>query len=297
MESRKQKLIAGGVALALVFAAGIGFSVTRDPPAEEASAAFEPPQPEQERLQEICASAESYDRLKNLLFDEAIRIRAADPVNLDMVATHSVVRMEDPVVRGRDEELNVTVCAGRFVLELPPGAERAFGGERRLVADVEYRAQPAVDGSGLVFELSGAGGIVSRLAAFDLKSQPAPLPAVQPVETVAMPDDSPDAPAVPEPAAPPEPPQVRAQPSFDCRLAQNRSERMVCSSEHLAELDRRMSSLYYSALREARPRVRTRLTRTRDQFLAYRERCPTEACVADAYRGRMEEIRDIADGR
>jgi uncharacterized protein YecT (DUF1311 family) len=293
MDRRKQKLLMGGAALALVLAAGIGLSVTQEP-VEEAKQGFTPPEAEKERMQEVCASPQTYDALKQLLFDEAIRIRNADPVNLDMVATHSVVRMEEPVVRSRDEELGVTVCAGRFVLELPPGAERGFGGERRLVARVEYGAQPAADGSGLVFRMRGAEPIVYKLAAFDLKSQPLPPPPVVAAAPEAPASEAPEPPAEPAPPEPAPPPQ-RAQPSFDCRLAQSRSEKMVCSSEALAALDRRMSSLYYSALREARPRVRTRLTRTRDQFLAYRERCVSEACVADAYRGRMEEIRDIVE--
>ena len=54
-----------------------------------------------------------------------------------------------------------------------------------------------------------------------------------------------------------------------------------------------MSSLFYSALSDADPRTRALLRRTRDRFLAYRERCGSEACVAEAYDGRMEEIRDI----
>ena len=36
---------------------------------------------------------------------------------------------------------------------------------------------------------------------------------------------------------------------------------------------------------------------TRDRFLAYRDRCPSRQCMADAYVGRMREIRDIMEGR
>lgn len=54
-----------------------------------------------------------------------------------------------------------------------------------------------------------------------------------------------------------------------------------------------MSSRFYSALSVADGRARRALRQTRDRFLAYRERCPDEACVAEAYRGRMAEIRDI----
>ena len=57
-----------------------------------------------------------------------------------------------------------------------------------------------------------------------------------------------------------------------------------------------MSSMFYSALSGANPQVRAELRRTRDRFLAYRDRCGSEACVADAYEGRMREIRDIAAG-
>jgi hypothetical protein len=39
------------------------------------------------------------------------------------------------------------------------------------------------------------------------------------------------------------------------------------------------------------------LERTRGRFLAYRERCGSDACIADAYRGRIREIRDIMAGR
>ncbi len=39
------------------------------------------------------------------------------------------------------------------------------------------------------------------------------------------------------------------------------------------------------------------LRETRDRFLAYRERCRSEACIAEAYEGRIREIEDIASER
>ena len=68
---------------------------------------------------------------------------------------------------------------------------------------------------------------------------------------------------------------------------------MVCSSARLAAKDRAMSSLFYWPMSDANARQRRELARTRDRFLAYRDRCRDEACVAEAYDGRMEEIRDI----
>ena len=70
---------------------------------------------------------------------------------------------------------------------------------------------------------------------------------------------------------------------------------MICSSDRLASKDRAMSSLFFSALNDANPRTRRELQRTRNRFLSYRERCSSEACIAEAYDGRMQEIRDIVE--
>jgi uncharacterized protein len=72
---------------------------------------------------------------------------------------------------------------------------------------------------------------------------------------------------------------------------------MVCANPGLAASDRAMSSLYFSSLASADSRQKAALRRTRNRFLAYRERCGSEACVAEAYQGRMMEIRDIMAGR
>jgi uncharacterized protein YecT (DUF1311 family) len=162
-----------------------------------------------ERIRKACASEGTYDRLKELVFDEAARIRNSDPRNLDPLAAAAVVRMEKPLVKSRDEDLNVTVCTGRFVLELPPGAENAFDGKRRLDAEVEYAAQAAADGSGMVYQMDGAEPIIYRLATFGLSGQAlakvvqipqASAPPSAPAEMVLM---DPVAPAAPTPAAVP----------------------------------------------------------------------------------------------
>jgi hypothetical protein len=320
------------LAALLLALGGCDWMDKKDPPDGARKAQIEAARDKQDQL--ACASGATYDRLKQLAFDEAMRIRNADPANLDTLATHSVVRMENPLVKARDDKLNVTVCTGRFILELPPGAERGFAGERRLTADVEYAAQSAADGSGLVYQLSGAEPIIYKLAVFDLKGNrfqapaagntqlaaaappPAPRPelappAPPPVQEARATAAPPPRPAVkdvraPSPPAAPRPPREAqprpqqasgsARPSFNCRYARTRSERMVCANDRLASLDRRMSSLYYSALSETDGAGRAQLRRTRDRFLAYRDGCSSEACVADAYQGRMDEIRDIASG-
>jgi uncharacterized protein len=89
---------------------------------------------------------------------------------------------------------------------------------------------------------------------------------------------------------------ANVRPSFDCRRARARSEIAVCSDAGLASLDRQMSAQFFSALRAARPGQRALLQRSRNRFLAYRNSCGSEACIADAYRDRMREIDAIMTG-
>ncbi|HEY0148716.1 MAG TPA: hypothetical protein VGB70_06900 [Allosphingosinicella sp.] len=286
-----------------------------------------------ERIRKACASDATYDRLKELVFDEAARIRNSDPRNLDPLAAAAVVRMEKPLVKSRDEDLNVTVCTGRFILELPPGAENAFDGKRRLDAEVEYAAQAAADGSGMVYQMDGAEPIIYRLATFGLSGQAlarvveipqASAPPSAPPEMVLMepvaPSPGPEAEPKPKAAPAPKPvpsvtpkprdpapvqkaeapaqptPSRATKPSFNCRYGRSRSEKMVCSSPALAGADRQMSSIYYAAMANSDAATRSRLRRSRDAFLSRRERCGSEACVAAAYNSRIAEIRSISRG-
>lgn len=270
------------------------------------------------RLKSVCSSQATYDRLKQVAFDEAIQIRNADPANLDTLSTYSLVRVENPVVKSRDETLDVTVCTGRFILQIPPGAERAFDGKRQIAADIEYAAQAAADGSGLVYQIKGAEPIIYRLATFDLKSQ-AYRPSARATQIAqadrdalgAKPQKDPESPPRIVPIPTPGPAPVKAPivpvrtaaqksgssaPSFNCRGARSHSERLVCGSDRLASLDRQMSSQFYSELSRGDERTRTALRRTRDSFLRKRERCGDPTCVGQAYLDRMNEISEITRG-
>ncbi|WP_419826821.1 hypothetical protein [Sphingomonas sp.] len=94
--------------------------------------------------------------------------------------------MEEPVVTGWDAALDVTRCQGRLVLEIPPGAERGFAGERHLRADIGYTAQAAADGNGFVYRLTGGDPIVSKLVAFNMTSGAyQPPPAIDETQVAA----------------------------------------------------------------------------------------------------------------
>lgn len=350
MDNRKLIYILAG--LLLVIAAAFGFSLTRGAgeKKDDQEVGNQTSAKADEAGSDACASNATYARLKEVAFEEAMKQRTGGAsANLDTLAERSVVRMEDPVVQSRDEDLNVTVCSGRFIVELPPGSEAAFGGQRRLSADIEYSAQAAADGSGLVYQLRGAEPIIAKLAAFDLGNRqlqmpqtpqapveyaeaapatsstlpaprqvsseapapppaprpaPAPRPREVPPEVSRPPAPAPrrEVPAPPRPTRPPvtaEAPSIRrgafSNPSFNCRSARTSGERAVCSSQSLAAKDRAMSSMFFSALASADAPRRAELRRTRDKFLRYRDRCGSDACIAEAYDGRIQEIRDIME--
>lgn len=266
-----------------------------------------------EGMKDTCASKLTYVRLKEYVFDQAAQVRNTDPRRLDPLAAHSVVRMDNPVVKSRDDDLNITVCAGRFVMNLPPGVYEAFGGKPVIQANVQYAAQAAADGSGLVYSMTGAEPIIYRIATLGLPTGAAPLPAAVPERPAApeAPVDVAEAPPKPrtEPVAtaavePKQPSTARpapetkakavASPSFNCRHARTRSEKMVCGDGSLAAADRQMSAIYYGEMAQADAATKRALRRSRDAFLAKRERCTSDACVARAYAERVAEIRRIA---
>ncbi|HEX8401157.1 MAG TPA: hypothetical protein VF628_05580 [Allosphingosinicella sp.] len=296
---------------------------------------------------QLCASSAGYQQLKSAAFEQAIRVRG-EPASLTRLAATSVIRMENPVATSEDGD-DFATCSGRLVIELPPGAERGAGGQRRLAADVGYTAQRDAAG-GIAYRLTGGDAIVSSLAAFDIETSLQPAPAAPPaVEVAQAPDPAQDLPVIiradpadrpaprPAPARPAPPPKAErdepaprpaparpapaaraerdepvrrepplrpsparaersARPSFNCASAGSRSERAICGSERLAAKDRQMSRLFFSALNDADPRTRAELQRTRNRFLSYRERCRSDECIAEAYDGRMGEIRDIMEG-
>ena len=305
-----------------------------------------------EQVRKACASQLTYARLKEYVFDQAAQIRNSVARGLDPLAAYSVVRMDDPVVKSRDDKLNITVCTGRFVLNLPPGIQDAFNGQPMIEADVEYAAQAAADGSGLVYSMNGAEPIIYRIATLALPIRAMPHIAAAPAEadedkgaaaialTEAAQESRPAAPppvhtakktiaAVPEQrlaarseraltrpakaAARPErtlvrpakatarperalvrPAKATASPAFNCRYAKTASEKMVCGSGSLAAADRQMSAAYYSEMAIADASAKRALRRTRDKFLARRELCSTNSCVARVYEQRVAEIRRIA---
>jgi hypothetical protein len=246
-----------------------------------------------------CASQATYELIKRELFRRAAQLRGSDQAAYDKLAAYGVVRMENPVLESETKDSGAVNCSGSLSLDLPPGVA-AVGGRRSLMSDVDYTVQPAADGSGMVILLRNADAIIAPLATLARVGQPARQP-IAPGDSNAVAPEPPQA-SVPNaqpsttPIAPPAPRRVGTRPSFDCAKARTSGETAVCSDAGLATLDRNMAAQYGRAIAGASPDQQALLRRTRERFLGYRDRCPNNACIGDAYVGRMREIRDIMEG-
>lgn len=238
-----------------------------------------------------CAAQSTYDLIKRDLFRRAAALRGSDQAAFDKLAAYAVVRIDQPLLDSEDDGTGAIACSGTLTLDLPPGVA-VVGGRRTLNADIGYTLQRSADGNGEVLTLTRADAIITPLATLARVGRPASDPlapgAADPLAPAPLPTDLDAAPA---------PVQATANPSFDCANARSRGEIAVCGDSGLASLDRQMAVQYVDALRDADPQTRTMLQRSRDRFLGYRDQCPSSDCIADTYRGRIREIRDIASGR
>jgi len=253
--------------------------------------------------EKLCASATTYDLIKRDLFRRAAHVRGSDQQEFDRLAAVAALRMENPVMESQDSATGAVNCSGSLSLDLPPGVA-VVGGRRTLTSAVDYSVTAAADGSGPVVLLRNADAIVTPLATISQVGQPAAVEEQQaPDENEAVPQSGATGSPVPQPAppvapaAPSSPRPTSARPSFDCADARTQGEVAVCNEAGLAALDRQMAAQYSRAFAVASPEERDILRQTARRFYAYRDRCPSNACIGDAYNGRIREIRDIVQGR
>ncbi len=88
--------------------------------------------------------------------------------------------------------------------------------------------------------------------------------------------------------------QSGARPSFSCRSARTRSERLVCGDPELARLDRELNRAYEDAI--ASGVGRRTLRREQDSWLAVREAAAADPdAVAEIYEVRIDELRQMQE--
>jgi hypothetical protein len=251
--------------------------------------------------EKLCASHQTYDLIRRELFRRAAELRGRDQAAYDSLSGYALLRMENPVMESEDAQTGAVNCAASMALDLPPGVA-AVGGRKTLRSDIDYTVQQAADGSGTVVELRNADSIISQLATLSRIGNYSGVPSTMDVANqVASNEPTLTMPATPqEPAKGAAPPQNQAAeqgPSFSCARPKSRAEAAICGDEGLSSLDRDVAWQFGRALADATPEQRGQLESSRNRFLAYRDRCPDRRCMAQAYIGRLREIRDIVKGR
>ncbi|HSQ98410.1 MAG TPA: hypothetical protein VLM36_00670 [Sphingomicrobium sp.] len=246
----------------------------------------------------LCASNATYDLIKRELFRRAAQVRGSDQDTFDRLSNYAVIRMENPVMESEDNSTAAINCSGSLSLDLPPGVA-VVGGRHTLTADVDYTIERAADGSGNVVLLRNSEAVVTPLATLARINQPQAEARTAPLEPAAPAEPQQQNVAAPAPANEVAAPKTSpvAAPGFDCSTARSKGEEAVCTDSGLAALDRNMTTQFRQAIAAATGDQRQLLRRTGERFIAYRDRCPSRSCMADAYVGRMREIRDIMEGR
>ena len=247
-----------------------------------------------------CSARATQDEVKRQLFARAAEIRGSNGDNYARIAGFAVLQLDGAAPLAATSSGALADCRGHATLRLPSGL-RVAGGRTTLGGDVGYGV--AAGARGMV-TLGQSDSIAIPLATLTQNRPPATPSAPvamssqsDPLSPAPAPSPAPAQSARPQPSPPPATTTASARPSFDCNRARTSGERAVCDNPALAALDRSMSAQYRSAAADGGPAERRLLAQTRDRFLTYRDRCKSDSCIANTYRGRMREIDDIVSGR
>jgi hypothetical protein len=284
-------LLLGGLVLLILIVAYLATARDTNPDRLTNSEVSTAAAPDNEKL---CAGKGTYELIKAELFRQAAQLRGSDQQAYDQLSGTAVVRMENPVMESENSTTGAVNCSGSISLDLPPGIAVADG-RRTLMSDIDYSVQPGSDGASRTVVLGNAEAIVGPLSKLVRVAQ-APEGATESETNGASAEDIESNSAVPETANPISPAPAPPQANLNCANAKTRSEALICSDPGLAALDRTVTGRYSRALDGAAPDQRILLRDTARRFTAFRDRCTDRQCVADAYVGRMREIRDIMEG-
>jgi hypothetical protein len=234
-----------------------------------------------------CGALPAQEEVKRQLFARAAEIRGSNSDDYASIAGFAVLQLDGAASDAPGAATRMVECRAKATLRLPAGLKVA-GGRTTLVGDVGYSIAPGERGT---VTLGQADSIALPLATLTQNRPAAPV-AAPPVGEVESSD--PLAPGDAEPEFQPAPATTNvARPSFDCRSARTDGEVAVCDNPTLAALDRVMAAQYRAAIARADALQGRQLRESRDRFLGFRDRCPSESCIDGAYRGRMREIDDI----
>lgn len=116
----------------------------------------------------LCSLQTTVDDIRRRIFERARATTDGDAAAISRLETGTIARIEEPRLIDYDDGLERAECEGRLILELPRGTEPAFNYNRRLTANLTYVAEPGINGQGRAARMSGADGLIDRLAGADL---------------------------------------------------------------------------------------------------------------------------------
>lgn len=216
---------------------------------------------------ELCTSEAIYRQIKDIIFDRTIERYDGDPGALNSLRRAAGVRMQYPVLREYQAEIERADCSGRLILDIPPAAQDEFDAAPSLQANLDYSIQPAIDGGSAVVELEGIEVTVQRIV----------VAATMLAETRSAAEEA-----------------RRLQEGIHCNGSQSSLEIMICEDEDLVERSRVLAERY-RGLRELLPPAESeQLAQTQRQFIQRLSNCRDPACVAALYRDRSAELDRLA---
>ncbi|WP_065089071.1 lysozyme inhibitor LprI family protein [Acidihalobacter prosperus] len=80
--------------------------------------------------------------------------------------------------------------------------------------------------------------------------------------------------------------------SFDCAKARTQVEKLICADPFISKLDGQLGKVYDKDIAKANPEQKQRLVSDERYWLKnMRDRCTTQACLKQAYRQRLAELK------
>lgn len=252
----------------------------------------------------LCSAPETLAGLRAIVFARARHIGGPNPAWLEAQATTAVLRIDDAFLKTFDADSANAVCAGKLSLRLS-------GNSAAIAAvPVDYSVLPAADARGRVYTLSGADPVIRQLVELEPEPVEAPPPApvaavrpatppvVKPPKTAKAVTAKPVAKAKPAAkstgAKPKATKAVKAaakptKPATKRRSAAPSAAAMVGGSASLTALDN-TASLLSTPGSDDDPKLTRRIAKDQSAFVARRDKCTTNDCIARAYRQHIDSL-------
>lgn len=222
---------------------------------------------------ELCASEPIYRQIRDIVFDRAIERFEGDPASLNSLRDAASVRMQYPVLRDYDADIQRADCSGRLILDIPPAAQDEFGGASALQGDLQFTLQPAADGGHAVVEIGGVEVVVQRIVA-----AAGQLAAARAAAGDRRFPDSYDE-------------------LVDCGGDLSEAESMICDDPLLASRDRSLFERYRTIRDMLLPADRPHAEEARRRFLERRSSCADPGCLAELFSDRADELDRLAESQ